>query len=177
MATQQGLNSSIVWAQLALAASPVGSVPFVAADGLNINIDPANFTYDSSAGYLNMFGVNSLILVSTVSAKQGKVFVTPLTGFTYTFPSVVGPTSPAKANMRDTVILTPAGVLATGTVNMPAAPIDGEVVTVMTTQQITLLTVLPGAGQTLLGGAAALLAQNGKVSWLYDMTTNTWYKN
>lgn len=40
-----GLVPSTVWTQLALPLSPVGSIPFVAADGITIDIDPSNLNY------------------------------------------------------------------------------------------------------------------------------------
>lgn len=40
-------NPSTIWAQLSLPLSAVGSIPFVAPDGVTINTDVASFTYDS----------------------------------------------------------------------------------------------------------------------------------
>lgn len=170
--------SSSIWTQLTLPNPPAGSVPFVYTDNTTIAADPTNFNYDSSSAYLNLFGKNSLIDITLISCKQGKAKVVPVTGFTYSFPAVVPPTGTvvAKNAMVDTVIFLPAGVLATGTVNACANPVDGQDMRVLTTQNITLLTVLPGAGQTLLGGAAALLSANSSIAWIYDLGSNTWYK-
>lgn len=89
---------------------------------------------------------------------------TPLTGFSIT-----------PADTVENLILTPAGVLATGTIIMPANPKDGQYFTAVCTQVVTTLTMNPNAGQTLLGGLAAFTA-NGFASWIYVASTTTWYR-
>jgi len=86
------------------------------------------------------------------------------TGFSYTFP--VGIT---------TLILNPAGTLATGTITMPAAPADGMTVAFSSSQIITALTVSANAGQSIVS-AVTTLAAGGGAKYIYRATGTTWYR-
>ena len=88
---------------------------------------------------------------------------TPTTGFSYTF-----------AAGTQTLLLTPAGTLATGTVTMPPSPVDGMVITIQSTQQVTALTVSGNTGQTVVGPVTTLLA-NSPASYVYNLSSTTWY--
>jgi hypothetical protein len=85
------------------------------------------------------------------------------TGFSYTF-----------AAGTQTLIINPAGTLATGTVTMPAAPADGMVITVESTQIITALTLSGNTGQSIVGVPATLFA-NQPLSYVYRLSNTTWY--
>lgn len=85
------------------------------------------------------------------------------TAFSYTF-----------AAGTQTLIINPAGTLATGTVTMPAAPADGMVIWVTTTQQIVALTVNGNTGQTVVSKVTSL-APNQAVAYLYRASNTTWY--
>lgn len=85
------------------------------------------------------------------------------TGFSYTF-----------AAGTQTLIINPAGTLATGTITMPAAPVDGMTITFISTQQITALTVNGNTGQTVVSKPVALNA-NQAVSYIYRLSSTTWY--
>jgi len=85
------------------------------------------------------------------------------TAFSYTF-----------AAGTQTLIINPAGTLATGTVTMPAAPADGMVITVESTQIITALTLSGNTGQSIVGVPATLF-QNQPLSWVYRLSNTTWY--
>lgn len=76
---------------------------------------------------------------------------------------------------QDYFLLDPAGTLATGTITMMAAPMDGEVSCIASTQIVTVLTHSPNAGQTILGGIASLTV-SGVACWLYRATNATWYR-
>ena len=88
------------------------------------------------------------------------------TGFSYTFASGI-----------TTLLIEPAGTLATGTITMPASPADGMVVTFSSTQQITALTVAANTGQTIGGTQVALMAANSAMSFVYRLSSLTWYRN
>ena len=90
--------------------------------------------------------------------------VVPTTGFTNTI-----------ANTTSYYILEPAGTLATGTLTMPASPVNEQVVTVASTQIITALTHSPNTGQTLKG-ALTTIAVDGNASWIYRTANTTWYR-
>ena len=85
------------------------------------------------------------------------------TGFSYTFASGI-----------TTLLIEPAGTLATGTITMPALPADGMVVTFSSTQQITALTVAANTGQTINGNSIQAIP-NQPLSWVYRLTNTTWY--
>ena len=90
--------------------------------------------------------------------------VVPTTGFTNTI-----------ANTTSYYILEPAGTLATGTLTMPASPVNEQVVTVASTQEITALTHSPNTGQTLKG-ALTTITVDGNASWIYRTANTTWYR-
>jgi len=85
------------------------------------------------------------------------------TAFSYTF-----------AAGTQTLIIDPAGTLATGTVTMPAAPADGMVITIQSSQQITALTLNGNTGQTIVGTAVQIVP-NQPLSWVYRLANTTWY--
>jgi hypothetical protein len=72
------------------------------------------------------------------------------------------------------VILVPAGTLATGTITMPAAPYDGQIIDIRTSKEITTLTIAPNAGQSVLGNPATLAA-GGRTEAIYKLANTTWY--
>ena len=90
--------------------------------------------------------------------------VVPTTGFTNTI-----------ANTTSYYILEPTGTLATGTLTMPASPVNEQVVTIASTQIITALTHSPNTGQTLKG-ALTTIAVDGNASWIYRTANTTWYR-
>ena len=85
------------------------------------------------------------------------------TAFSYTF-----------AAGTQTLIINPAGTLATGTITMPPAPADGMVITVESTQIITALTLSPNTGQSIVGVPATLFP-NQPLSYVYRLSNTTWY--
>lgn len=99
----------------------------------------------------------------TNGVLQAYDFQTPSTGFSYTF-----------AAGTQTLIMNPAGTLATGTITMPSSPADGMVITIESTQQITALTVQGNTGQSLVGGTMTLRA-NQPESFIYRLANTTWY--
>ena len=98
------------------------------------------------------------------NARNTIEYSTPISGFSQTI-----------ANTTIYVIIEPAGTLATGTVTMPASPVDGQTVTITSTQIITALTHNPNTGQTLKGALTTIPA-DGNATWLYKTSTTTWYR-
>ena len=91
-------------------------------------------------------------------------YATPTTGFNVT-----------PQNTTNSLVLEPAGTLATGTVTMPAAPGNNQVLTVASTAIITALTIAPNAGQAVKG-LLTTIAANGFASWVYRAANSTWYR-
>jgi len=104
------------------------------------------------------------VLSGTNGLLQSYDYQTPTTGFSYTFtPSTTG----------TVLVMNPAGTLATGTITMPAAPVDGMTVTFSSTKIITSLTVA-GNGATVNTGVNTLDAGQS-VSYIYRATGTTWF--
>ena len=89
---------------------------------------------------------------------------TPVAGFNITITDNVQVTT-----------LTPAGVLATGTIKMPQNPYNGQTIQVSSSQTVTALTVSPNTGQTLLNAPTTLLAGVG-FSYYYNTANAVWYR-
>lgn len=98
----------------------------------------------------------------TKGLLQNYDYLVPTTGFSYTFTAANG------------VILNPAATLATGTVTMPSAPVDGMTVSISTTKEITALTISGASGQTVSNAVTSLLA-GGCVTYLYRAANTTWF--
>jgi len=99
----------------------------------------------------------------TRNARYTIEYYTPTTGFSYTI-----------ANATRFLILEPSGGLASGTITMPAAPVTGQVVSLLSTKAVTSLTHNPNTGQTLLSPITSMTAQ-GRYAWIYYAPTTTWY--
>ena len=98
------------------------------------------------------------------NARNTIEYVTPTTGFSNTI-----------ANTTTNYIVEPAGTLATGTITMPASPVNGQRVTIASKTAITALTHSPNSGQTL-NGALTTIAANGFGTWIYRTTNTSWYR-
>lgn len=88
---------------------------------------------------------------------------TPLTGFSITIPNGVS-----------TYLITPAGTLATGTFTLPAAPYEGQVVEIVSSQTQTAVTIAASAGHTISGTAATALVRSTKIAYVFISTV--WYR-
>lgn len=103
-------------------------------------------------------------VATTGVVTSGYQRITPATGFSQTISNNVA-----------MLILKPAAALATGTITMPATPLDGQRVTIATSQTITALTLSPNAGQTI-NGTTTTLPANTSVAFVYIATDTAWYK-
>ena len=90
-------------------------------------------------------------------------FQTPATGFSITL-----------ANSDWHVVLDPAGTLATGTITMPPAPLNGQVINIRSSQIITTLTISPNSGQSVKG-TPTTLGLGGIIEAIYRSANTTWY--
>lgn len=150
---------ALVGFDLMLAGNRTG---FIDSGGSGIRISATN----SGGGIIidaTTTGGNGLIKLSGTLADTTQSFQTPTTGFSITLSNVIWHT-----------ILDPAGTLATGTITMPAAPIDGQIVNVRSSQVITSLTVSANAGQSIKGNPTSL-AVGGTFECLYRNANTTWY--
>ena len=90
-------------------------------------------------------------------------YQTPTTGF-----------SIQVANGVTSLLLKPAGTLATGTITFPTTPIDGQTLRIASSQIVTALTLSAPAGQTILGPITTIAA-NGHATWQYVASISTWF--
>jgi hypothetical protein len=136
--------------------------------------NPGNITgpllhlYNASSFTSSLSAGSAANLIDGDSSYNGVLgsptdFQTPTTGFSITL-----------ADVAFHVVLVPAGTLATGTITMPAAPFDGQIVNIRSTQIITALTVSPNSGQTVLGSPTTLAA-GGIAEAIYRASNTTWY--
>jgi len=108
--------------------------------------------------------INGNWITKAGNADQSRSRQTPATGFSITI----------AANIKS-LVLKPTGTLATGTITMPAAPIDGQEIRVSSSQIITALTVSANAGQTILNAPTTLAAGAG-FEYVYDLATTEWMR-
>lgn len=92
----------------------------------------------------------------------------PTTGFSITIAAGL-----------QTLILDPAGTLATGTITLPAKPADGQQIRITSTQMITALTVAANAGQSIKNAPTtfntSLTGAQG-YEYMYVIANTTWYR-
>lgn len=105
-----------------------------------------------------------------LSASESYSYQAPTAGFIITIP-----------NNATVLIIDPAGTLSTGTIVMPAAPADGQMATVTSTQTITSLTVSANTGQSIKNAPYTLSAALGTLVWsgfsmIYRVSNKTWYR-
>ncbi len=160
-----GVNSNIQFNGSAIFSDATGGSPKsdTAANQLVLNYNGGIYIYGgSSNGTLiaNIGGLNWITHKGT--ADQSYSLQIPSTGFSITIAAGV-----------KTLELSPAGTLATGTIIMPAAPIDGQEIRVSSTQTITALTVSPNSGQTFPNAPTTLAAGQG-FSILYNLANTQW---
>lgn len=127
---------------------------------MSINIDHTTDTLTPSGGVLNVAGA----LASVRARRLAYSRQTPTTGFSVTIADDV-----------EALVLVPAGTLLTGTVTMPASPEDGQIVRISCTQQITVLTLSPNSGQTMVGALTTILAL-GSAEYIYELPNTRWVR-
>jgi len=74
------------------------------------------------------------------------------------------------------LILDPAGTLASGTVNLPGSPSKGRIAKISSTQTITALTINPGTNAMAPNSAITTIAAGGHVEYTFNLSNNTWYR-
>lgn len=151
--TQQSLTS-VTWSGIDFTGSSLTSI----LDRKHNDLQ--NIQGGTSAEYYHLTSAEYTLL----QRNNTQEYVTPSTGFSNTV-----------ANSTGVYIISPAGTLATGTITMPAAPVDKQRVVITTTQTITALTHNPNTGQTLKGALTTLTA-NSSGTWVYRSTDTTWYR-
>lgn len=96
------------------------------------------------------------------NTPPGYQYLVPVTGFSYTIPTAT-----------TTLLLNPAGVLATGSITLPVPWRDGIQVTVESTQTITSFSVAASGGISILNPPSSL-AGGVAVGFFYVQAINSW---
>jgi hypothetical protein len=122
----------------------------------------ASGSQNTLATALTLKGGTQTVITAAAVADGSYDYQTPATGGTVTL-----------SNTKYHTIVDPAGTLATLTVNMPAAPIDGQYVDVRFSQVITSLTV-SGNGNSIKGNPTSA-AIGSQFSGIYRAANTTWY--
>lgn len=91
----------------------------------------------------------------------------------YTTPAT-GATISLSQQRRQVVLINPAGTIATLTVNLPGTPNDGDIVTIGTSQTVTLLTI-NGAGNAIVSSLTTLLS-GGSGRWIWNASAAKWFR-
>ena len=145
---QPGSFTWLEWyRQLRNYISSSGSVPWYVIDFAGSNI--TDIALRDHNQLQNTQGGTSgekyhLTAAEVLSSRNTIERVVPTTGFNNTI-----------SNTTVYYLVEPAGTLATGTIKMPAAPVDQQVVNIMSTQTITA---------------------NGYAAWIYKTSTASWYR-
>ena len=119
-------------------------------------------TFSSNGTFRGSFDVNGNFTTIFGRGDLSKSVQVPITGFSITI-----------ANNTSTLLLNPAGTLASGTIALPTTPFDGMEVQVATSQTITALTVT--SSQTINGAPTTLTANTG-FKYIYHLAATTWYR-
>lgn len=121
-----------------------------------------------TTGTATSTGVPGNIITKSGVCDQAYSKQVPTTGFSITI-----------AAATQTLILDPAGTLATGTITMPAKPADGQQIRITCTQIITALTVSANAGQSITNAPTAFnpnLTGSQGYEYMYVIANTTWYR-
>jgi hypothetical protein len=133
--------------------------------GFNVQAKSGNPLSLTSGGNSNSQGIQlgNLVNFQVFISDTAYSFQTPVNGFSITLGDATWHT-----------ILDPAGTLASGTITMPANPVDGMIVNVRCSQVITALTISPNTGQSVKG-APSSAAVGGTFEAIYRLANTTWY--
>lgn len=123
-----------------------------------------NGFYHFSTAAVPTFGIDASgnTITHKGVADQSYSLQSPTTGFSITIADGV-----------QTLQLTPAGLLASGTIEMPSNPIDGQTVRIATTQTIQALTLLGNMGHTIAVPQHALPFGQG-IELQFNLANNVW---
>ena len=118
-------------------------------------------------GTMSLQNANAITESGSV-ADTSFSYQTPTTGFSITI-----------ANGIQTLILEPAGTLLAGTIIMPSTPVNGQLIRITSTQNITALTLSPNAGQSIVNaptGFTVNLTGDQGYELIYRLANTTWYR-
>jgi hypothetical protein len=89
----------------------------------------------------------------------------PLTGFNITIPNGVS-----------SLILNPAGTLATGTIHLPTAPVDQQIVVINSMQTVTAVSWAATFPAVIINAPSTVLLSGPGTSFQYVAPSATWFR-
>ena len=92
----------------------------------------------------------------------------------YVQPTLATGFSVQLGNATSTVDVLGAGTLATGTILLPLAPVDGDFARIECAVTVTALTVTPATGETITGTAPSSCGPNASHMLHYHAASATW---
>lgn len=107
-----------------------------------------------------------------ITASQMKDYATQEA---ITYRAVANAFSETFAAGQDIMVLYNAGNLGSGTVIMPATPLNGQVNHITFAMGVTNLTVSPNAGQSIVGAPTTASATT-PYAFVYRSANATWYR-
>jgi hypothetical protein len=151
----------------ALAASGKTGSLMIGTDSTGTANEVSIFTngFTTKANICFTWDKNGNAIAKKGQADQSYSYQTPLTGATI-----------VVANTSRTLVIDPAGTLAALTVQLPAAPIDGQLVEFSTSQVLTSLTVSPNGGQTMGNGLPTSAAAGQGFGFIYRLALTKWFR-
>jgi hypothetical protein len=119
-------------------------------------------------GATRSISLSALAAALNTFSSQTYSLQVPTTGFVITIGNTV-----------KTLILAPTGTLASGKVILPAAPVDGQIAAITSTQTIIALTVAASPGQGVVGAPTTLtVSTTGPYCYEFEYVAPnaTWYR-
>jgi hypothetical protein len=151
-----GINTNNVLLATGGTAPTLG---FVASGGGSLQM------YSNSTLRASWNGATGMYTTNYGYADASVLTNTPTTGFSITLN-----------NANQTLVLTPAGTLATGTITLlGTGTSNGLILRVTTSQTVTALTVNGGSGTTVVG-APTTLTPATPIAFIYVSANTTWYR-
>lgn len=168
---------ALIAAFTALAAT--GGV-IVVPHGVSHNFVAADFPASANAFCLLTLKGNELAVLSNQSHTTALGDLVKIAGQIqgkHAIVVAVDAGSTAIADDTQQLILNHAATIATYTITLPAAPQDGNVVSIYSRSIVTALTLNAGAGETIATGhTLTTLAAAASVFYMYDAATTSWYR-
>lgn len=154
----------------------------IANTGVYGTIRTATQTNITSLGTLTSLTVSGNVTASnatvtgttahTGNASFSGTIVTPLVHTTI----INGDTKQAASNISTVIYEPTTDPIATATIQMPAAPANGQRLTIGFGNTVTSLTHLAGAGQILKGALTGTATPATFGTWVYYTAESTWYR-
>lgn len=128
------------------------------------NLTPTSGPKTGLSGTFGQFDYNGNFITMAGIADQSYILFTPTDDFDIVIYDNIS-----------TIILDAGCTLSTGTITLPNVPIDGQIISVISSYDITSVDVQVNIGQTILN--TPLMLMGGiSFSYLFVSSTSTWYR-